>query len=94
MGKIILRNANYTVEYDSEEIQLLRKEFLLFEFLYKNRGQTFSRDALLDAVWPLEAPSDRTVDDHIYRLRKKIKTLEILCNYRHGERIRLSVNFT
>ncbi|GAB1532500.1 hypothetical protein YSY22_39230 [Brevibacillus formosus] len=28
---------------------------------------------MLDRVWPLEEPTDRTVDDHIYRLRKKLQ---------------------
>jgi hypothetical protein len=30
----------------------------------------------LDAVWKLETPVDRTVDDHIYRLRKKLAPWE------------------
>ncbi|MEI3607330.1 winged helix-turn-helix domain-containing protein [Pseudogracilibacillus sp. SE30717A] len=63
---------DYTVTLEGTEVTLLRKEFLLLKFLYKNNGRTFSRDELLDAVWPFEEPTDRTVDDHIYRLRKKL----------------------
>lgn len=62
----------FQAAYAGESIQLLPKEFALFQFLYENAGRSFSRDELLDAVWPLEAPTDRTVDDHIYRIRKKL----------------------
>ncbi|CAM4028550.1 winged helix-turn-helix domain-containing protein [Cohnella lubricantis] len=55
-----------------DRIQLLPKEFLLLRFLYEHAGRAFSREQLLDAVWPLESPVDRTVDDHIYRLRRKV----------------------
>ncbi|CAM2857531.1 helix-turn-helix domain-containing protein [Paenibacillus sediminis] len=41
--------------------------------MYDNRNQAFKREQLLDTVWPLEYPVERTVDDHIYRLRKKLK---------------------
>mgnify|MGYP001259426453 CR=1 FL=1 len=66
----------YTIRLNDPEIELLRKEFLLLKFLYTNNGRTFSREELLDAIWPHEFPTDRTVDDHIYRLRKKLNSLQ------------------
>ncbi|MFD1176920.1 winged helix-turn-helix domain-containing protein [Paenibacillus puldeungensis] len=60
------------VSMDGVTVQLLPKEFALFQFLYRNRGHYFTREQLLDQVWPLEYPVERTVDDHIYRLRKKL----------------------
>lgn len=63
---------DYSVTLESTKVTLLRKEFFLLQFLYKNRGRVFSRETLLNAVWPMEEPTDRTVDDHIYRLRKKL----------------------
>ncbi|GLY11653.1 winged helix-turn-helix domain-containing protein [Pseudobacillus badius] len=65
--------TDYTVKLGSEQISLLRKEYYLLQYLYEHANQAFSREQLLNAVWPLEAPSERTVDDHIYRLRKKLK---------------------
>jgi len=62
----------YEAVYGGERIQLLPKEFALLRYLYEHAGRSFSREALLEAVWPLEEPSDRTVDDHIYRVRKKV----------------------
>ncbi|MFA1822659.1 winged helix-turn-helix domain-containing protein [Virgibacillus oceani] len=63
---------DYSVTLEDNQVTLLRKEFFLLRFLYENNGSVFSRNELLDAVWPLEEPTDRTVDDHIYRLRKKL----------------------
>jgi DNA-binding winged helix-turn-helix (wHTH) protein len=63
----------WSVTYKGTAITLLPKEYALLDFLYRNQGHAFTRDELLDRVWPLETPVDRTVDDHVYRLRKKLK---------------------
>ncbi len=67
--------SEFTVSASDATIQLLPKEFALLEFMHRNKGLTFSREQLLDKVWPLEYPVERTVDDHIYRLRKKLRKL-------------------
>jgi DNA-binding winged helix-turn-helix (wHTH) protein len=68
----------YKISVQGIVITLLAKEYALLSFLYRNRGQVFSREQLLDKVWPLEYPTERTVDDHIYRLRKKLIPLDDL----------------
>ncbi|WP_152395967.1 winged helix-turn-helix domain-containing protein [Paenibacillus guangzhouensis] len=68
-----LRPHEYIAAADGLTVTLLPKEFALLQFLYRNKGLTFSREQLLDQVWPLEYPSERTVDDHVYRLRKKLR---------------------
>lgn len=75
MTKIQFFKDDYKVKYRSEEIVLLPKEFQLLYFLYESPSRIFSREELLDKVWPLETPTDRTVDDHIYRVRKKLKPI-------------------
>lgn len=72
---MIFSQEGYTISFNGEKIQLLRKEYQLLSFLYKNRGRAFTRQELLDAVWDMETPTDRTVDDHIYRLRKKLSPI-------------------
>jgi len=64
--------AEFTVQCNGESVILLPKEYALFEFLYTHANHSFSREQLLDQVWSMEEPTDRTVDDHIYRLRKKL----------------------
>lgn len=68
----------YSVICSAGRVMLLAKEFALLRFLYDNRNQVFTRGQLLDRVWPLEYPVERTVDDHIYRLRKKLKSWDVL----------------
>ncbi|WP_227397059.1 winged helix-turn-helix domain-containing protein [Jeotgalibacillus aurantiacus] len=75
MSQLTFNLADYTASYKGTQVQLLRKEFFLLQFLYERADQVFSRSQLLDAVWPMDAPTDRTVDDHIYRVRKKLKKL-------------------
>jgi DNA-binding winged helix-turn-helix (wHTH) protein len=74
-----LQPETFTAVYAGETIHLLPKEYALLEFLYRNRNRPFSRQELLDRVWGLEEPTDRTVDDHIYRLRKKLQSWSHLC---------------
>lgn len=73
MGLITWSDDTYEIQYAGETIVLLPKEYALFQFLYTWKNRAFSRGDLLDRVWPLEAPTDRTIDDHIYRLRKKLQ---------------------
>ncbi|GGF89438.1 winged helix-turn-helix domain-containing protein [Paenibacillus aceti] len=73
MSRLEFEPRDYSVSFQAEKIGLLAKEYALLEFLYQNRGQVFSREQLLDQVWPMEYPGERTVDDHVYRLRKKLK---------------------
>lgn len=63
---------DYSVTYKSDTIALLAKEYALLQFLYRHAGRPFTREQLLDQVWGEEYPGERTVDDHIYRLRKKL----------------------
>jgi len=72
MHSIDLDRGTWTARCRGGEVALLPKEFSLLETLYRHLGRTLSREQLLDAVWPMEAPIDRTVDDHVYRLRKKL----------------------
>lgn len=64
---------DFSVNIAGKTISLLPKEFALLQFLWENRNRSFSREQLLDAVWGLENPGERTVDDHIYRIRGKLK---------------------
>jgi two-component system alkaline phosphatase synthesis response regulator PhoP len=47
-------------------------EFQLLQILMKNPGRIFDRDHLLNAIWRDVNVTDRTVDVHVTRLRKKL----------------------
>ncbi len=59
--------------FKGQSLELRPKEYDLLHFLARNRGQVFTRDALLSHVWGHESYIDeRTVDVHIRRLRSKL----------------------
>lgn len=58
---------------DGEPLNLTKTELNLLILLLKHRGQVFSRQQLLDEVWPKDVVvTERTVDVNITRLRKKL----------------------
>jgi len=59
---------------EGEEITLSAKEFQLLRYFIEHRGDTLSRDQLLQKVWGYSStPSTRTVDVHIAWLRQKLE---------------------
>lgn len=57
----------------STPLNLTPTEYALLELLARNVGRTVSRRHILEAVWGYTfLPATRTVDTHIYRLRRKI----------------------
>ncbi|WP_172256186.1 winged helix-turn-helix domain-containing protein [Saccharibacillus deserti] len=75
MPSLRFDDGRMEAEYGEAKITLLAKEYALLRFLHANANRVFSREQLLDRLWPGEYPTDRTVDDHIYRLRKKLKAV-------------------
>ncbi len=58
---------------DSKEVRLPRKEFEILALMLENKGRIFSREELLDRIWPEKTiVTDRSVDVHVTRLRSKI----------------------
>jgi DNA-binding response OmpR family regulator len=61
---------------DGEPLDLSRTEFDLLHLLLRNPGRAFSRAYLLDAVWgETYVGGDRSVDNAMLRLRKKLGAL-------------------
>lgn len=56
-----------------EPLDLSPTEYKLLETLIRNRGRTVSRDELLARIWGYYGGDTRTVDVHIWRLRRKIE---------------------
>ena len=48
-------------------------EFRLLTFLIENRDRVLDRETILRAVWKDELANARTVDTHIFLLRKELK---------------------
>ena len=76
---ILIDFSRKKVFADGENAELTYKEFELLTYLINHEGQTVSREELIELVWAgdeTNAPSDRTIDVHIRRLRSKITGYE------------------
>lgn len=66
-------NLDYkTVTIDGHLVNLTRTEFDLLCVLLSNRGHVLSRQQLMDRIWEGVVVTERTVNVHITRLRKKL----------------------
>lgn len=58
---------------DGREVKMPRKEFEILLTLLSNRGRIYSREELLNLIWPDEViVIDRVIDVNITRIRRKI----------------------
>jgi len=72
-GDIEMDVDAHRVRRSGRAVQLGPTEFRLLRHLMENPGRVFSRERLLDAIWPRDRDIDvRTVDVHVRRLRKAL----------------------
>ena len=74
-GEIELDRERLQVRRSGRPVELTPTEFRLLSYLVAHAGRTFSREALIEAVWGYDSSvgSGRTVDVHIRHLRKKLE---------------------
>ena len=71
--KLELNLLNKKVLLDNNELSFTRKEFEILKIFLENKNQVFTREELLERIWPEDVNvQDRTIDVNINRLRKKI----------------------
>ena len=62
-----------TVSVDGTDVPFTKTEFEILHLLLAERGKVFSRQDLINRIWPSDVfVLDRTVDVNITRVRKKI----------------------
>ncbi len=72
---IVLDGETHRVTRSGEEIKLGPTEFRLLSTLMEKPGRVWTREQLLDRVWGRDVFVDtRTVDVHVGRLRKALRT--------------------
>ena len=73
---VILDRAMYRAEILGKNLDLTAIEFNLLETMAGSPGRIFSRDKLMDVIYPDgRVVSDRTIDSHVSKLRRKIQDL-------------------
>ena len=75
-GLIQLNESALKITINGETLALTSVEFQLLKILFKHPGQIFSRERLIQNIYSdHRVVSDRTVDSHIKKLRKKINSI-------------------
>ena len=70
---LTLDEARYQASLHGVDLELTAVEFKLLSFLAANPGRIYSRDQLMERIYSdHRIVSDRTIDSHIKKLRKKI----------------------
>ena len=68
-----LDESRYQALLHGRDLELTAVEFKLLSFLVANPGRIYSRNQLMDRIYTDQRTvSDRTIDSHIKKLRKKI----------------------
>lgn len=75
-NKVTLDADRFRVSAEGREIELTAVEFQLLQTLFRRPGHIFSRSVLMDLIYQDQRiVSDRTIDSHIKKLRKKLEDL-------------------
>lgn len=73
LGNISLNRKSLEVTCNNQQVKLTRQEFILLEFLMRNKNEVFSAEALAERAWSsMSDSSPDTVRTHMSRLRKKL----------------------
>jgi DNA-binding response OmpR family regulator len=94
----LIRDEN-TVYLDGKPIVLTAREFSIAWLLFSSPGVCFRRCQLAKAVWGSHTEfTDRTMEQHIYKLRKKLQlsnhssAVRIRTVYSHGYKLELALH--
>ncbi|PCI42240.1 MAG: hypothetical protein COB51_13265, partial [Moraxellaceae bacterium] len=76
-GDLILDSLRHSVTWKGNDVVLTVTEFLILQTLAEHPGHVKSRDQLMDVAYDDQVyVDDRTIDSHIKRLRKKMRSVD------------------
>lgn len=74
---LLLDETSHKATLNGEVLDLTVVEFQLLNLLATNPGRIYSRDHLMDRIYPDQrVVNDRTIDSHIKKLRKKLSGIQ------------------
>lgn len=72
-GALLLDPDRHLCSFSGTEVLLTVTEFALLHALAGQPGKVYTRDELVDRAWgPGHALTDRTIDSHVRRIRRKL----------------------
>lgn len=72
IGPLIIDTEKKEVKLEGKTIELTKTEYQILLLLVKSSGRFISREEILDSIWSDTYVTERTVDVHITRLRKRL----------------------
>lgn len=73
-GAITLEPDKYRVTLDGVSVELSSKEYALLKYLLEHKNKLCRREELLIQIWGYDFEgNERTVDNHVKKLRTKLK---------------------
>ncbi|MGR3542403.1 MAG: response regulator [Hasllibacter sp.] len=76
-GELVMDPMRHSVSWKGQDVTLTVTEFLLLQALAQRPGFVKSRDQLMDVAYDDQVyVDDRTIDSHIKRLRKKMRSVD------------------
>jgi DNA-binding response OmpR family regulator len=74
VGSLSVDFAKHRAQKKGKNIDLTPREYEILKYFVERRGETVTREDLLNHVWGYTSyPNTRTVDTHIAKLRQKIE---------------------
>ncbi|WP_409373801.1 response regulator transcription factor [Streptococcus suis] len=77
IGDILIDQQAGYVHVGEQEVQLTKKEYEVFLYLAKRKGNIVSRDNLMMGIWGYTELDSRVLDNHIKNIRKKLPSLHL-----------------
>lgn len=72
IGTLTLDPVKKEVNIKGKPVELTKKEYQILLLLVQNIGRFITREEILDSIWSDTLVTERTVDVHITRLRKRL----------------------
>lgn len=72
VGQLSLNTEKKEVRLNNKQVDLTKKEYLILQMLIENKDRFVTRESILEKVWSDTFVTERTVDVHMARLRKRL----------------------
>ena len=74
--RLNIKNTTLTCTTNNESIEVVCKEFMLLEYLMKNKNQVLQKEQLYEKIWGLDNESEsNNLEAYLSFIRKKIKII-------------------
>lgn len=83
-GNLHMDEVRLEVKIDEKKVGLTVFEFTLLKYLVENSNRVLSREKILKDIWNGQIVTQRTVDTHIYAIRKKLLGANVEIGTIHG----------